>query len=71
MVTWVTQSIMLWIITPWLLREKLLVDNDAVSRVGGFVLPYAWVLAVINLAVIGLLIIERFPLLLPLLFSGV
>jgi hypothetical protein len=33
-------------------------------------MPYAWLLPVINLAVIGLLIIERFPLLLPLLISG-
>jgi uncharacterized membrane protein len=70
MVTWVTQSIMLWIITPWLIREKLLINSDGAARIGAAVLPYAWVLPVANLAVIGLLIIERFPLLLPLLISG-
>lgn len=70
MVTWVTQTIMLWIVTPWLLREKLLVDRDNVSRFGKAVLPFAWILPVINLGAIALLIIEHFPLLLPLLLKG-
>lgn len=70
MVTWVTQSIMVWIITPWLLREKLLIDNDRVARIGAAVLPYSWVLVVVNLGAIALLIMQKFPLLLPLLLNG-
>ena len=70
MVTWVTQTIMLWIVTPWMLRERLLVDNDRASRFGATILPYAWVLPVVNLATIALLIIQHFPLLLPLLLKG-
>lgn len=70
MVTWVTQSIMVWIITPWLLREKLLIDNDRMARIGAAVLPYSWVLVVVNLGAIALLIMQKFPLLLPLLLNG-
>jgi hypothetical protein len=70
MITWVTQSIMLWIVTPWLLREKLLFDNDRLARIGATVLPYAWLLPVVNLAVIALAIIAQFPLLVPMLING-
>ena len=70
MVTWVTQTIMLWIVTPWMLREKLVVDSDRASRFGATILPYAWVLPVVNLATIALLIVQHFPLLLPLLLKG-
>lgn len=70
MVTWVTQTIMLWIVMPWMMRERLLVDNDRASRFGATILPYAWVLPVVNLATIALLIIQHFPLLLPLLLKG-
>lgn len=70
MVTWTTQSIMLWIIVPWLLREKLLVNNEKFAKFGGAVLPYAWLLVVVNLGTIALLIVQHFPLLLPLLLGG-
>ncbi|MEY4477030.1 MAG: hypothetical protein RJA31_534 [Actinomycetota bacterium] len=70
MATWTTQTIMVWIITPWLMREKLLFDNERVSRIGAAVLPYSWILPVINLGAIALLIIQHFPLLLPLLLNG-
>ena len=70
MATWATQTIMLWFVTPWLLREKLLFDSDRAARFGAAVLPYAWLLPVINLSAIALLIIQHFPLLLPLLLNG-
>lgn len=70
MVTWATQSTLLWILVPWLLREKLLVDNDRLSRIGGTLLPYSWVLVVANLGTIGIAIIAQFPLLVPMLING-
>jgi uncharacterized membrane protein len=70
MLTWATQTIMLWVITPWLMREKLIIDRDNVSRIGAAILPYSWILPVINLGAIALLIIQHFPLLLPLLLKG-
>jgi hypothetical protein len=70
MITWVTQTIMLWIILPWLMREKLLTANERVARIGATLLPYSWLLVVANLGAIALLIIQHFPLLLPLLLSG-
>jgi len=70
MVTWTTQSIMLWIVLPWLLREKLLFDSEKLSRIGAAILPYSWLLAVVNIAGIALAIIAQFPLLVPLLLSG-
>jgi hypothetical protein len=60
----------LWILVPWLLREKLLVDNDRLSRIGGTLLPYSWVLVVANLGTIGIAIIAQFPLLVPMLING-
>lgn len=70
MATWVTQTIMFWIITPWLVREKLLFDSERWSRIGATLLPYSWLLPVVNLAAIALLIMKQFPLLLPLLLNG-
>jgi hypothetical protein len=70
MVTWATQSTLLWILLPWLLREKLLFDNERLSRIGATLLPYSWVLVVANLATIALAIIAQFPLLLPMLING-
>lgn len=70
MITWVTQTIMLWIILPWLMREKLLTANERVARIGATLLPYSWLIVVVNLGAIALLIIQHFPLLLPLLLSG-
>jgi uncharacterized membrane protein len=70
MITWVTQSIMLWIILPWLMREKLLTTSDRVARIGATLLPYSWLIVVVNLGAIALLIMQQFPLLLPLLLSG-
>lgn len=70
MVTWVTQTIMLWIVTPWMMRERLIVDNDRIARIGSAILPYSWLLVVVNLGAIALLIIQKFPLLLPLLLNG-
>jgi hypothetical protein len=60
----------LWILVPWLLREKLLFDNDRLSRIGGTLLPYSWVLVVANLGTIGIAIIAQFPLLVPMLING-
>jgi uncharacterized membrane protein len=70
MITWTTQSIMLWIVLPWLLREKLLFDSERLSRIGAAILPFSWLLAVVNIAGIGLAIIAQFPLLVPMLLSG-
>ena len=70
MITWATQSIMLWIVLPWLLREKLLFDSEKLSRIGAAVLPYSWLLALANIAGIGLAIIAHFPLLVPMLVNG-
>lgn len=70
MVTWTTQSIMLWIVLPWLLREKLLFDSEKLSRIGAAILPYSWLLPLVNIAGIGLAIIAQFPLLVPMLLNG-
>lgn len=70
MLTWTTQSIMLWVIVPWLLREKLLFSNERLSRWGATLLPYSWFLPVMNIAVIAVAIIAQFPRLLPLLLGG-
>jgi uncharacterized membrane protein len=70
MVTWATQSTLLWIMTPWLLREKLVFDNERLSRFGGTLLPYSWVLVVANLGTIAIAIIAQFPLLVPMLING-
>ena len=61
---------MLWIVLPWLLREKLLFDSDMLSRIGAAILPYSWLLPLVNIAGIGLAIIAQFPLLVPMLLSG-
>lgn len=70
MLTWTTQTILVWLVTPWMMRERLLSPSERLSAIGGKLLPYAWILPVINLATIALLIIQQFPLLLPLLLSG-
>lgn len=70
MITWTTQSIMLWIVLPWMLREKLLFDNDTLARIGGNILPFAWLLPVLNLGGIAIAIIAQFPLLVPMLLNG-
>lgn len=70
MITWTTQSIMLWVVLPWLLREKLLFDSDRLARIGAAILPYSWLLPVINLGAIALAIIAQFPLLVPMLING-
>jgi uncharacterized membrane protein len=70
MLTWTTQTIMLWVVLPWLFREKLLFDNDALARFGARVLPYSWFIPVLNLGGIAIAIIQHFPMLLPTLLNG-
>jgi hypothetical protein len=70
MLTWATQTIMMWIVLPWLLREKLLFDNDALARFGERVMPFAWFVPVLNIAGIAIAIIQHFPMLLPTLLNG-
>ncbi|PTW91554.1 putative membrane protein [Microbacteriaceae bacterium MWH-Ta3] len=70
MVVWITTTIMVWVLLPWLLKHGLLFDSDRARRIGGAVLPFSWAFVVVNLAVIALSIIAQFPLLLPLLLNG-
>ncbi len=70
MLTWATQTIMMWIVLPWLFREKLLFDSAKLARFGERVLPYAWFMPVLNLGGIAIAIIEHFPMLLPTLLNG-
>jgi uncharacterized membrane protein len=70
MATWTTQSIMLWVIVFWLLREKLLSKSKNLSVFGQKVLPFAWLVAFLNLSLIAIAIVIQFPKLVPLLLGG-
>jgi hypothetical protein len=52
------------------LREKLLFDSERLSRIGAAIMPFAWLLPLVNIAGIALAIIAQFPLLVPMLLSG-
>lgn len=70
MATWTTQSIMLWVIIFWLLREKLLSKSKILSSFGQKILPFAWLFAFLNLSMIAIAIVIQFPKLVPLLLGG-
>ncbi|WP_423923466.1 vitamin K epoxide reductase family protein [Frigoribacterium sp. 2-23] len=68
MLVWLTTIPLFWIFTIWGLATGSTIDHPSVRRVAKAVLPFSWLLPVINYAVIVLTIIVQFPLLLPTLF---
>ena len=63
MVVWVSHSVFWWVFLPWAAGNGLLAEASWLRRAGKALLPYSWVLIVLNFATITLAIWVQFPLL--------
>lgn len=69
MLVWSVTIPLFWVFTAWgLARGVTAPAGSAVQRTAARLLPYSWVLPVVNYIVVATVIVVRFPLLLPTLF---
>jgi len=61
MVVWAIHIPLWWIFLPWAMKQGMLGSSAGLRKFGQQWLPYAWILIVINYAVIGLAILIQFP----------
>jgi uncharacterized membrane protein len=69
MLVWSATIPLFWVFTVWNLARGRLTTNEGVRRAMRAFLPFAWVIPLVNYAVIVIIIITHFPTLLTVLFS--